>query len=53
LTGLSQCDDSLGRKRMEALLREAGSTDEGVADIYEQIDQIRRRRPRRRSSQPV
>jgi hypothetical protein len=31
---------------MERLLREAGSTDEGIADLYEQINQIRRRRPR-------
>ena len=53
LTGLSQCDDSLGRKRMQELLRQAVPTDKGVAGVYEQIDQLRRRRPRQRSSQPA
>ena len=53
LSGLSECDDALGWQRMVKLLREAGSTDQGIAHLHEQIDQLRRRRPRRRSSRPV
>jgi len=45
LYGLSKCDDSLGRERMEALLKEAGLTDESVADTLDRIDQLRSRRP--------
>jgi tetratricopeptide (TPR) repeat protein len=45
LLGLSRCDDALGRKRMEELLKHAGLTDDGIAEMLERVDQIRRRRP--------
>jgi tetratricopeptide (TPR) repeat protein len=45
LYGLSRCDDSLGRERMPALLKDAGLTDEAVADTLDRIDHIRSRRP--------
>ncbi len=45
LLGLSRCDDTLGRERMEQLLRQAGLKDDGVEDMLERVDQIRRRRP--------
>jgi hypothetical protein len=53
LTGLCKCDDALGRRRMQQLLRQAVPTDQGVAGICEHIDQMHRRRPRQRSSQPA
>jgi tetratricopeptide (TPR) repeat protein len=49
LLGLSRCDDSLSRERMEELLKQAGLTDEGVAEMLDRVDQIRRRRPRPRT----
>jgi hypothetical protein len=45
LYGLSRCDDSLGRERMQALLKDAGLTDEAAADTLDRIDHIRSRRP--------
>jgi tetratricopeptide (TPR) repeat protein len=45
LYGLSKCDDSLGRERMQALLKETGLTDESVADVLDRVDHIRSRRP--------
>ena len=45
LYGLSKCDDLLGRERFQTLLKRAGQTDEGVADVLDRIDQIRSRRP--------
>jgi tetratricopeptide (TPR) repeat protein len=45
LYGLSRCDDLLGRERMQALLKQAGLSDEGIADKLERIDLIRTRRP--------
>ena len=45
LYGLSKCDDSVGRGRMQELLKQAGLTDEGVADTLARIDHIRSRRP--------
>jgi len=46
LLGLSKCDDSLGRERMEQLFRQAGLKGEGVDEMFDRVDQIRRRRPR-------
>ena len=43
--GLSKCDDGLGRKRMQELLKEAGLVDGSIADLLDRIDQMRRRRP--------
>jgi tetratricopeptide (TPR) repeat protein len=45
LLGLSRCDDALGQERMEELLKQAGLSDEGIAEMLERVDQIRRRRP--------
>ena len=45
LYGLSKCDDSLGRERMQELLKKAAVSDEGIADTLDRIDQIRSRRP--------
>jgi tetratricopeptide (TPR) repeat protein len=45
LYGLSKCDDSLGRERTQTLLKEAGLTEDGVADLLDRIDHIRSRRP--------
>jgi len=45
LTGLARCEDKLGRKRVEGLLKGAGLNDEATADLLERIDQIRMRRP--------
>lgn len=51
LYGLSRCDDSLGRERMQARLKDAGLTDEAVADALDRIDHIRSRRPWQTGSQ--
>jgi tetratricopeptide (TPR) repeat protein len=48
LLGLSRCDDALGRERMPELLKQAGASDEGVADLLDRVDQLRLRRPRPR-----
>ena len=48
LLGLSRCDDSLSRERMEELLKQAGLNDEGTAEMLDRVDQIRLRRPRPR-----
>ncbi len=48
LLGLSRCDDSLSRERMEELLKQAGLNDEGTAEMFDRVDQIRRKRPRPR-----
>ena len=45
LYGLSKCDDSLGRDRMQVLMKDAGLTDEAVVDLLDRIDLIRSRRP--------
>jgi len=45
LYGLSKCDDVLGRERMQALLKNAGLTDQSVADLLDRVDQMRSRRP--------
>ena len=45
LYGLSRCDDSLGRERMQALLKDAGLGDEAITDLLDRIDLIRSRRP--------
>ncbi len=45
LTALAKCEDKLGRKRFEALLREAKLDDADIADVSERIDEIRRARP--------
>ncbi len=51
LYGLSRCDDSLGRERLQALLKEVGLAEETVADTLDRIDQIRSRRPWQRDRQ--
>jgi tetratricopeptide (TPR) repeat protein len=48
LLGLSRCDDALGRERMSELLKQAGVSDEGSADLMDRVDQLRLRRPRPR-----
>jgi tetratricopeptide (TPR) repeat protein len=45
LYGLSRCDDSLGRERMQVLMKDAGLNDETVTDVLDRIDLIRSRRP--------
>ena len=45
LLGLSNCDDWLGRERTKELFKQAGLTDEGTAEMFDRVDQIRRRRP--------
>jgi len=44
--GLSRCDDALGRERLQELLKQAGASDEGAADLLDRVDQLRQRRPR-------
>jgi len=45
LTGLARCEDKLGRKLVEGLLKWAGLDDGTVADMLGRIDQLRMRRP--------
>jgi len=45
LTGLVRCEDKLGRKRVEGLLKGTGLNDETTADLLERIDSVRMRRP--------
>jgi hypothetical protein len=51
LYGLSKCDDSLGRERLQALLKEAGLSEESTTDTLDRVDQIRSRRPWQRDRQ--
>jgi len=53
LFGLSECDDWLGRARMQELLKEAGLEDGSAVDILDRVDLIRTRRPRQRRGQRV
>jgi len=41
LTGLGRCEDKLGRKRMEELLKKAGSNDEYIANLLRQVGKMR------------
>jgi hypothetical protein len=41
LGGLVRCEDNLGRKRMEELLKEAGFDGESTANMIKAIDQVR------------
>ncbi len=50
LYGLSVCDDSLGRERMEDLLNQGSTANASTGDVLDRIDQVRRRRPRHRGS---
>ncbi len=45
LTGLTGCEDHLGRKRLAELLKEAGRAEEAINDLFDRIDQLRMRRP--------
>jgi tetratricopeptide (TPR) repeat protein len=45
VTGLVKCEDRLGRKRVEELLRNSGLDDRSVADVLEQISQVRQKKP--------
>ena len=45
LTGLTGCEDHLGRKRLAELLKEAGRADKAINDLFNRIDQLRMRRP--------
>jgi tetratricopeptide (TPR) repeat protein len=45
LTGLVRCEDKLGRRRVEGLLKGAGLDDGSVNDLLDRIDQVRMRRP--------
>ena len=41
LNGLVQCEDKLGRQRMEGLFNEAGLDDESIADLFKMMGQKR------------
>jgi len=45
LTGLVRCEDKLGRKRAETLLRGSGIGDEQIDGLLDRIDQMRMKRP--------
>jgi hypothetical protein len=45
LTGLSGCEDQLGRQRLAELLKEAGRAEAAITDLFDRIDQLRMRRP--------
>lgn len=45
LTGLAGCEDNLGRKRLTELLKQAGSEEGAITDLFDRIDQIRMKRP--------
>ena len=45
LTGLVRCEDELGRKRVQELLKDAGLDDAGASDLLGRTDQMRRGRP--------
>ena len=45
LYGLSKCDDTLGRERLQALLKRAGLGEESIAEVLDRIDLMRSRRP--------
>jgi tetratricopeptide (TPR) repeat protein len=51
LYGLSRCDDSLGRERLQGLLKAAGLAEENIADMLDRIDLLRSRRPWQRDRQ--
>ena len=53
LTGLSRCDDRLGRAGMPEMLKRAGLAEGSIADLLERIDQTRRRRPQPRSGRRI
>jgi len=53
LLALSECDDRLGRERMQELLKQAGLVEAARADLLDRIDQMRLKRPRRRVSRRV
>lgn len=45
LTGLVRCEDKLGRKRAETLLRNSGLDNAQIAGLLDRIDQMRMKRP--------
>ncbi len=45
LTGLVRCEDKLGRKRAEELLKGSGLNDAQIAELLDRIDQVRMKRP--------
>jgi tetratricopeptide (TPR) repeat protein len=45
LTGLVRCEDKLGRKRVETLLKGSGLNDGQIAELLDRIDQVRMKRP--------
>ena len=53
LSGLSACDDRLGRERMQELLKQAGLADGSITDLLDRIDQLRMTRPRQRGRRRV
>jgi tetratricopeptide (TPR) repeat protein len=44
-TGLVRCEDSIGRNRVEALLKLSGFDSGKTADLLDRVDQIRMKRP--------
>ena len=45
VNGLVKCEDKLGRKRVEELLKEAGLDELAVANLLDRVDQVRRKKP--------
>jgi tetratricopeptide (TPR) repeat protein len=45
ITGLVTCEDRLGRKRVEELLKESGLDDKAASDLIDRVDQMRRKKP--------
>jgi tetratricopeptide (TPR) repeat protein len=45
LNGLVKCEDKLGRKRVEELLKEAGLDELSASNLLDRVDQIRRKKP--------
>jgi tetratricopeptide (TPR) repeat protein len=53
VTGLVKCEDKLGRKRVEDLLKEAGLDDRTALDLLDRVDQMRRKKPEPEEDQPA
>ena len=45
VTGLVRCEDTLGRNRVEDLLKQAGLDERAASDLLDRVDQMRRRKP--------
>ncbi|MBM3331276.1 tetratricopeptide repeat protein [candidate division WOR-3 bacterium] len=49
VTGLVRCEDNLGRRTVEDLLKQAGLDGRTASDLLDRVDQIRRKKPRPKS----